>query len=159
MLAEIAHIGPVERRLLKQVAGRLREEDLSVVCSAPDALGTADAQAPVPGVRGGCFRRADADPEGGDAPRRLLNADRGCHSIPRASECDEDGIVVRPHVEAAVLPHDGLHQISRLAGDLREQERDDAGRLGRHLQMSRRREGVRSHELGVVVQDLLLEPL
>ncbi len=126
---------------------------------APDALRTADAQSRVPRVRGDRFGRADADPEARDAPRRPLNTDRGGHRVPRAGEGDEHGFAVGRHVEPAVLTDDRSHELAGGALVIGQQEGDDAGRLGRRRGMARRCERIGGCELGVLVQDLVFEPL
>ena len=159
VLAQVEHLGRVERGFSEKVARRLREEDLPRVRGAPDALRTADAQPRVPLVRGDRFGRADADPEAADASRRALATDRGCNRVSRAGKGDEQGIAVRVQLEPAVLADDRSHELAGRALGLGQQKGDDAGRLGRGCGVPRRCERIGGCELGVLVQDQLLEPL
>ena len=142
VLAEVEHLGRVERAFSEEVARRLREEDLARVRGTPDALRAADAQPRVPVVRGDRFGRADADPEAADASRRALATDRGCNRVPRAGKGDEQGIAVRVQLEPAVLADDRSHEVAGRTLGLGQQEGDDAGRLGRGRGVPRRRERI-----------------
>jgi hypothetical protein len=159
VLPQIEHLGRVQGRFSEEVARGLREEDLSRVRCALNALRTPGGLPCVPVVRSDRFGRADPDPEAGDATRRTLNTDRGCNRVSRAGEGDEQGIAIPIQLEPTVLADDRSHELACRAVGFGQQECDDAGRLGRRWAMTHGRERIWGCELGILVQDLLFEPL
>ena len=112
VLAEVAHVPLVQGRLAEEVAGCLRDEDLSRVRGGPDAGRAAD---PGPGAAlpgRGRLCRVDADPEAAVTRRGPLDPDRSRNGVARAGERDDDGGAAAVYLEAAVLPDDRSHGIA-----------------------------------------------
>ena len=105
-----------------------------------------------------CLRRVEADGEASVVPGRALDPDRGRHGVASPGEGNEEGSASRLHLEPAVPPDDRSRRVGRRAMGFAEQERDDSRRLSAPPRAPQRREPIRGGELGVLLQDLPLEP-
>jgi hypothetical protein len=138
-----------------ELSRRLRDQDLAAVTSGRDPRGAVDVEADVAFVRqerlAGVHTDAHADQRRGE---RVASVRGGRKRIGRPWECDEEGVALRVHLDAAValerLPQQPavlregvgvrvaeLVQQARRALDVGEEEGDSATRKLPHGQMIR----------------------
>lgn len=98
-----AEVDELEGRI-EQIARRTRQQDLAAVAGASDSRAAVDVDPHVALVTDHRLARVQAHANTDRSPlERILRSLCACDRIRGASECDEEGVTLRVHLDAAVL--------------------------------------------------------